>query len=157
MKKITILMAVFLAAAIGAFADDENRQCTAPMEDCSEKLRQVMQGRKFLGLIFYDSETGIYVKSVVEGGPADKAGIRGGDYIVRIEGKDVSDGNVKAFKKLFGKAEKKGRVALSLRRGEEIIETEALLTEITEAQIRTIVAAHIEAAHQDTKVSTIDP
>ena len=86
-----------------------------------------------------------------------KSGIRGGDYIVRVEGKDISDGNVKTFKKVFGKAQKKGRLALSVRRGDEIIATEAQLTEITEVQIRAIIAAHMEAAHQDTKVSTIDP
>ena len=88
---------------------------------------------------------------------ADRAGIRGGDYIVRVGGKDVSNGDVKTFKKVFQKAQKKGRIALSLRRGDEIIATEAQLTEITEVQIDTIVAAHMEAAHQDTKVSSVDP
>lgn len=38
----------------------------------------------------YDLPMGVYVKSVVEGGAADRAGIRAGDVIVKLDGSSVS-------------------------------------------------------------------
>ena len=35
------------------------------------------------------SQSGAQVQSVVSGGPADRAGIRTGDVITRVDGKDV--------------------------------------------------------------------
>jgi C-terminal processing protease CtpA/Prc len=107
----------------------------------------------FLGVIFYDSETGIYVKSVVDGSPAEEADLRAGDFIVAIEGKDISDGNVKAFKRIFGKAQKQGHVTLKVRRDETILTTTADLREIDEKQIARIIQAHLDAAHSDSLVA----
>lgn len=153
MKRFALLLCVLLALTVTVMADDDDRRCPAPAEDCARKIREMMTGQMFLGVIFYDSETGIYVKSVVGGSPADEAGLRDGDFIVAIQGQDISDGNVKAFKKLFGKAQKQGKVRLEIRRGDMTMTTTAHLREITEEQITRIIAAHMEAAHSDHKAA----
>lgn len=154
MKKSLVLASLLLVFAAGALADDENRQCPAPAEECARQIREKMTGQMFLGVIFYDSETGIYIKSVVPGSPADEADLKAGDFIVAIEGKDISDGNVKTFKKMFGRARSQGTVTLKVRRGDETLTTTAHLREITEDQITQIIAAHLDAAHSDNKVSS---
>lgn len=153
MKKTAFAILALLLATVSAFAGDDERKCPAPAEECSAKIREMMTGQKFLGVIFYDSESGIFVKSVVDGSPADEAGLRGGDFIVAIEGQDISDGNVKTFKKIFGKAQKQGSVTLKVRRGESTLTATAQLREITEEQITRIIAAHVDAAHSDHKVT----
>lgn len=154
MKKLAFLCIALLVVAVAAVADDDDRRCNSPAEECAKRIREMMTGQKFLGVIFYDSETGIYVKSVVDGSPADDAGLKAGDFIVAIEGRDISDGNVKAFKKIFGKAQQQGDVTLKVRRGEIVLTTTAHLREITEEQITRIIAAHIEAAHTDHKITS---
>ncbi len=47
-------------------------------------------------LLRLDGTYGALVHSVTEGGPADKAGIEGGDVILKIDGRDVTE-----FRKLF--------------------------------------------------------
>jgi C-terminal processing protease CtpA/Prc len=151
MKKLTLFAAILMLVAPGVFAGDGERRCTAPAEECIVKIREMMTGQMFLGVIFYDSETGIYVKSVVAGSPAEEAGLAAGDYIVGIEGTDLSGGDVKAFKKIFGKAQRQGTVTLEIRR-EGTVETltrTAHLRQITEEQISRIIAAHLEAAHPE--------
>lgn len=153
MKKLILFAAIPALLALGALAGDGERRCTAPAEECVVKIREMMTGQMFLGVIFYDSETGIYVKSVVAGSPAEEAGLVAGDYIVGIEGTDISGGDVKAFKKMFGKAQKQGTVTLEVRREgmSATLTRTARLREITEEQITRIIAAHLEAAHPEYK------
>lgn len=154
MRRLAYLSCAILTVALAAFSDDDSRKCPASGEECAKKIRQMMTGQKFLGVIFYDSETGIFVKSVVDGSPADEAGLEAGDYIIAIEGRDISDGNVKAFKKIFGKSQAQGEVTLKIRRGETTLTTTAYLREITEEQVTRIIAAHMEAAHSDHRMTS---
>lgn len=45
--------------------------------------------RAMIGLVFGEDAGGVYVRAVTPGGGADKAGVRAGDRIVAINGKDV--------------------------------------------------------------------
>jgi C-terminal processing protease CtpA/Prc len=153
MKKSVLLACFFLLVSSALLAGDGDRRCAAPADECATRIREMMTGQMFLGVIFYDSETGIYVKSVVDGSPAEEADLRAGDFIVAIEGKDISDGNVKAFKRIFGKAQKQGHVTLKVRRDETILTTTADLREIDEKQIARIIQAHLDAAHSDSLVA----
>ncbi|MDX1454298.1 MAG: PDZ domain-containing protein [Gammaproteobacteria bacterium] len=48
-----------------------------------------------------DKVDGLKVLSVTPGGPADKAGLRSGDILVGLDGKDLSDGDEKAQRRLM--------------------------------------------------------
>ena len=47
--------------------------------------------RPWLGLFAMESEDGVVVAGLAEGGPADKAGLRAGDRIVAVDGDEVAD------------------------------------------------------------------
>lgn len=152
MKPRTLIFtAALLLAAISAIAGDELPRCPASREDCEHKIREGMTGRKYLGLIFYDTERGILIKAVVDESPAEAAGLRQGDLIVEVNGQNCADGNVKVFKKLVDKAQKTGVVKLRVKRNGSYVVTEATLTEISEKQIQRVVAAHMKAAHSEEK------
>ena len=152
LRTLTIVIAMLLAA-ITAIAGEELPRCPASAEECEHKIREAMTGKKYLGLIFYDTERGILVKAVVAESPAEEAGLKPGDLIVRVNGQNCADGNVKLFKKLVEKAQKKGVVQIRVKRGGSYLDIESRLTQITEKQIRRVIDAHIKAAHSEEKTS----
>jgi predicted metalloprotease with PDZ domain len=143
------IFAAFLLAALTAVAGDELPRCHATRAECEAKIREMMTGKKYLGVIFYDTEKGILIKAVVPDSPAETAGLRQGDLIVKVNGQNCADGNVKLFKKLVDKAREKGLLAIRVKRNGSYVDTVARLTQITETQIERIVAAHLKAAHPD--------
>jgi len=56
--------------------------------------------RKWLGVP--ENQTGVYVTSVVPGGPAEKAGLRKGDFLLSVDGKPL-DGEGNYLDPLYGK------------------------------------------------------
>lgn len=72
-----------------------------PIEDAIKNAESIISGEKisrpYLGVSIYDSnnyfngETGIYVESVEQGGAADKAGMKKGDKIIKVEDVEVSN------------------------------------------------------------------
>jgi predicted metalloprotease with PDZ domain len=55
------------------------------------EVRVVTAGdRAMVGVVFGEDANGVYVRAVTPGGGADKAGVRAGDRIVAINGKDVA-------------------------------------------------------------------
>lgn len=70
-----------------------------PIEDAVTNAETIISGKKisrpYLGVSIYDSNnyfnnnTGVYVESVEKNGPADKAGIKSGDKILKVNDVDI--------------------------------------------------------------------
>lgn len=140
-----------MVAALSVSAGDELPRCHATRAECETRIHEMMAGKKYLGVVFYDTEKGILIKAVVAESPAEAAGLRQGDLIVKVNGQNCADGNVKLFKKLVDKARAKGVLAIRVKRNGSYVDTEARLTQITETQIERIIAAHLKAAHPDSE------
>lgn len=149
LKRRILILAAFVLAALSAVAGDELPRCHSTRAECETRIREMMTGKKYLGVIFYDTEKGILVKAVVPDSPAEEAGLRQGDLIVKVNGQNCADGNVKLFKQLVDKARERGVLAIRVKRNGTYVDTEAKLTQITETQIERIIAAHFKAAHPD--------
>lgn len=48
------------------------------------------QNQAMIGLVFGEDSNGVFVRAVTPGGGADKAGVRAGDRLIAINGKDVA-------------------------------------------------------------------
>ena len=59
-------------------------------------------------------ENGVLVESVEEDGPADRAGIRSGDILLKINGKNITD--TKQFLRLVSKLPEDKRVSVLIQR-----------------------------------------
>ena len=72
-----------------------------PIEDAVKNAESIISGKKisrpYLGVSIYDSnnyfnnESGVYVESVEENGAADKAGIKKGDKILKINDTEITN------------------------------------------------------------------
>jgi predicted metalloprotease with PDZ domain len=151
LQRRILILATLIFAALTVSAGEELPRCQSTKAECETRIREMMSGKKYLGVIFYDTEKGILIKAVVPDSPAEDAGLRQGDLIVKVNGQNCADGNVKLFKKLVDKARAKGVLAIRVKRNGSYVDTEARLTQITETQIERIVAAHIKAAHPDSE------
>lgn len=61
-------------------------------EQSYERLSQALQGQfSGVGLVLESREDGPVIVSVIEGAPAEEAGISAGERIVEVDGEDVSD------------------------------------------------------------------
>ena len=72
-----------------------------------------------VGVVFMQTEEGFYITEVIKDGPADTAGVKAGDYILKVDGEeyDYSDDMAVAIRGEAGTT-----VNLLLKRGEEEIE-----------------------------------
>ena len=72
-----------------------------PIDDAVKNTESLISGKKinrpYLGVSIYDNnnyfsnDTGVYVESVEHGGAADKAGIKKGDKIIKIEDTEITN------------------------------------------------------------------
>ena len=72
-----------------------------PIDDAVKNAESIISGKKinrpYLGVSIYDNnnyfsnDTGVYVESVEHGGAADKAGIKKGDKIIKIEDTEITN------------------------------------------------------------------
>lgn len=105
MKRLIITLTILLAAA-SAFAEPKSRTVIIRdgkvIEGSTLGFDDLLAGKRaFLGVVLTDlsselreyfgapKDSGVLVASVEDNSPADKAGVRVGDVIVAVEGKDI--------------------------------------------------------------------
>jgi putative serine protease PepD len=92
----------------------------------SELLADGEVEHAYLGVQIGDAEDGgAQVADVVQGGPADDAGLRAGDVIVRANGEEIADGD--ALRAAVAESEPGDELELQVRRGDE---TETITVEL---------------------------
>ena len=69
---------------------------------------------------------GVLLEAVLEGSPAEKAGIKGGDVLIRLGDSKVTV--FEDFESALRKHKPGDKVKVAVRRGKEIIETEVTLS-----------------------------
>src|SRR6266404_5202325 len=106
-----IVVAVSLLV-ISAHADERKPKCTTPPAECERIIRQMLSGRRYLGVQLQELNPGLVVKSVVEDGPADRANLRPGDRFMAITGKQTRDATIQDFKPILTDAKETGRLSI---------------------------------------------
>lgn len=118
-------------------------------EEMQSKLEEVTGNYVGIGIyMLVDSSSGtILVTEPMEGSPAEKAGVKTGDFIVNIEGEDVTAENVSKMSDKI-KGEEGTKVKIKVRRGEETIDFEI--------ERKKIVISHIKARVLENNIGYID-
>jgi predicted metalloprotease with PDZ domain len=140
---------ILLAAAVFA-GEEKEKKCNASSHECERQIREMLAGRRYLGVTFVDLNPGLGVKAVAANGPADRAGILVGDRILAINQQWTKTATVRDFKQMMAKVLSAGKVTLLIGRSGSFRRIEVKLEPYTAAQIDKIVAAHMSAyVHSD--------
>jgi predicted metalloprotease with PDZ domain len=147
LQRLLKFCAVSLVAG-AALAADQTQRCTAPAKVCEQQIRSMLTGRTYLGVKLTESRWGIVVASVVKDSPADLAGIRAGDRIFAINGRDASKADIAEFKRKLSSVRQTGKVTFSIVRSGTVTRISARLEQMSKEQVDKVVENHLREAHQ---------
>lgn len=145
-RNLGVFAAIVSLLAAGAQAEDK-KKCTTPPAECERIIRQMLSGRRYLGVQIVELNPGIAIKSVVEDGPAERADLRSGDRLMAVNGKPTKDATINDFKAILTEASKTGRLWMIVQRHGILKPVEARMEPYSKAQIDKIVAQHLAEAH----------
>ena len=141
-----VFLLAFVATASVVQAQD-SKKCNATAHECEVAIRQMMAGRRYLGLEVVNVKPGVVVKTVVEDSPAQRAGFVANDRIIAVNGRNIAQGAVRDFKESLGDSGNTGvRWVIVQRRG-AYKKLDVRLEPYSKAQIDKIVAAHLAQSH----------
>jgi len=146
LRTLQVVSTIVSLAVVAAHAEDK-KKCTAQPAECERVIRQMLSGRRYLGVQLVELNPGLAIKSIVEDGPADRADLRAGDRLMAVNGKSTRDATINDFKQILAEASKTGRLWIIVQRHGILKPVDARMEPYTKAQIDKIVAQHLAEAH----------
>jgi C-terminal processing protease CtpA/Prc len=149
-SRITRTFAVLALVAIATVAlAEENKRCSASARECEQQIRQMLGGRRFLGVVVTElTPAGIIVKSIVPDSPASRAELKEGDRIIAVNGHSMQEAKIGDFKETLA-ASKAGTLFLIVQREGAMRKFDLRMEPYTKAMIDKIVAAHLAQSHPE--------
>ena len=145
----TIVVAALLVAAAGVYADDP--KCSASAHECEERIRQMLSGRRFLGVTIEEQRPGgLVIKAITTKSPADRYGLREGDRLIALNGRSLTQASASEFKRILAGARADGKLWLIIWRRGAYRRIDAQLEPYTKEQMDKIIAAHLAESHTTT-------
>ena len=141
---VAVSAAVALAATLSA---DEAKKCTASARDCEQHIRQMLSGRRYLGVQLVELNPGLAIKTIVPDGPAERADLRPGDRLMAVNGRSTLQATIRDFKEILGDAKETGRLNVIVQRHGLLKRIDVRLEPYSKAQIDKIVAQHLAESH----------
>lgn len=89
----------------------------APAPDDANRPRNAMRVRMRIEIDYSDNGSGVLVKRVLPGGPAEKAGVKDGDRIIKVGAKDVND--VESYMTVMKDVKPGDEIEITLKRAEK--------------------------------------
>lgn len=148
LQRISTVVLVAIVAVAGMRA--EQARCNATPRECDQQIRQMLSGRRFLGMTVEERKAGLVVKSVVPGSPAAAAGLKPEDRLVAVNDRSLVRASSREFKQILAEARESGRVWMIVARYGAYRKVEAKLEPYTKEQIDKIVSAHLSQNHPST-------
>ncbi|HSP17628.1 MAG TPA: PDZ domain-containing protein [Thermoanaerobaculia bacterium] len=143
LRTATAVIVLFTAAFIVA----EEPKCHVPATECERQIRQMLSGRRYLGLEVVDLKPGLVVKTVRPESPASRADFKEGDRLIAINGKSMEQATAKQFKEALAEARSTGRLWIIVQRRGAYQKIETRLEPYPEEYIEKVISAHIAQAH----------
>jgi PDZ domain len=141
------LVTATMFLVVGAARADEVKMCTASAQECERAIRQMLSGRRYIGVQLVELNPGLAVKSVVEDGPADRADLRTGDRLMAVNGKSTRDATIKDFKEILSDAKETGTLWIIVQRRSILKHIDIRMEPYTKEQIDKVVAQHLTEFH----------
>ncbi len=119
MKRILSIALPFLVLAIAAPAFAGEGKCTAGTQECLDYMAQKMKNKGWIGVELENTDAGLKITAVVEGSPAEAAGLSAGDYLVAVNGIEYSEANHEKLGEMQKTMTPGSEFTFSIRHGEK--------------------------------------
>jgi predicted metalloprotease with PDZ domain len=137
-----------IAATAVALPAEESKRCNSSARECEQQIRQMLNGRRYLGVQIIEHEGGLYIKNVVAESPASRAELKEGDHIIAVNGRSMTAAAIRDFKQTLAES-KTGTLFLIVERQGALRKFDVRMEPYTKAMIDKIVAAHLAQSHPE--------
>ena len=141
----TVAVATAFSAVMAARAQEP--KCRVPANECERSIRQMLSGRRYLGLDIVEIKPGLVIKSVRPESPASRADFQEGDRLIAVNGKSMEKATAKVFKETLAEARQTGRLWIIVLRRGAYKKIEARLEPYPQEYIDKVVSGHLAQAH----------
>lgn len=131
-------------------AHAQEPKCHVSANECERSIRQMLSGRRYLGLDIVEIKPGLVVKAVHPDSPAARADFQAGDRLIAVNGKSMEQAGVKLFKETLAEARQTGRLWVIVLRHGAYRKIEARLEPYPQEYIDKVVSGHLAQAHAAT-------
>ena len=145
-QRISRIFTLTLLAAVSAIAGDDAK-CHASARECDQQIRQMLSGRRYLGVTVEDRHPGLFVQAVAAGSPAARAGLRTDDRLIALNGKTLIPASIRDFKQMIYDARDSGTLRMIVARSGSYVRINARLEPYSKEQIDKIVSLHLSQSH----------
>jgi S1-C subfamily serine protease len=146
--RILISLAVLTLTATGV-AEAGGGQCLASARECTQQIRQMLSGRRYLGIQVVELKPGLVIKTVLPDSPAEGV-LKAGDRLIAVSGRSLSQATAGRFKQYLAEAGPGGKVWLIIQRRGAFRKVEARLQPYPKEYIEKIITAHLSQDHPAT-------
>lgn len=143
--RTSAVAAIALSGVVLAIAQEP--KCHTPAKECERQIRQMLSGRRYLGVDLDEGKPGLVIKSVKADSPASRAELKEGDRLMAVNGKSMEKATVKMFKEALAEARQTGRLWLIVQRRGAYKKVEARLEPYPQEYIEKVISGHLAQAH----------
>lgn len=145
------ILSIFLCLFATVLAAGDKEQCSATATECEKQIRQILAGKRYLGLhVIEVSGLGLLIKSVVPNSPAERAGFAEGDRVIAVNERWTTHASPRDFKQMLADTREEGKVRIVVLRGGNHKRIEVRMEPYSKAQIDKIIASHMAQSHRAT-------
>ncbi|HET7433964.1 MAG TPA: PDZ domain-containing protein [Thermoanaerobaculia bacterium] len=149
--RLRVSTPIVLALLIASFTlSADEPKCSSTARECEQEIRQMLSGRRYLGVQLVELKPGLVIKSVIGNSPASRAGLRENDRLVAVNGHSVTLASAREFKQILADARMTGVLFVIVQRRGAYKKVEVKLEPYSKEQIDKIINAHLTRNHPAT-------
>ena len=145
---ISLLVAT-LAFATAVIAGDDTA-CHASSRECTQQIRQMLAGRRYLGVQVVELKPGLVIKTVLPDSPASRVELKPGDRLIAVNGRSLKQSGAGQFKQHLAAASGTGKILLIVQRRGAYRRIEMRLEPYPTEYIEKVISAHLAQSHTAT-------
>ena len=145
---------ISLSLATVAFATSliagDDAACHASSRECSQQIRQMLAGRRYLGVEVVELKPGLVIKTVLADSPASRVELQAGDRLIAVNGRSLKQSGAGQFKQYLAEAGGTGKILLIVQRRGAYRRIEMRLEPYPKEYIEKVISAHLSRNHPAT-------
>jgi predicted metalloprotease with PDZ domain len=139
-----------LAALSVTLLQAEEPKCHSAARECTQQIRKMLGGRRYLGIQVVELKPGLVIKSVLPDSPAAKVALQPGDRMIGLNGRSLAKATARDFKQILADASNTGRVFMIVQRRGAYRKVEARLEPYPKEYIEKAISSHLATSHTAT-------